>query len=123
MKTRGDHIRKRRLDQGLLQREVGDLIGVDKTTIYNWENGRIEPDIRYLPKIIEFLGYVPFECPDDVFGRLSYFRRIKGLTIDELGALMGRDPKQLSDWLRGKKKPFRGSLESINRFLLEHMSI
>ena len=31
-----------------------------------------------MPKIIEFLGYVPFECPDDPVGKLAYYKRVNG---------------------------------------------
>jgi len=34
LKTLGDHLRKRRLDLNLLQKEVAEIIGVDETTIY-----------------------------------------------------------------------------------------
>ena len=53
----GDHLRKRRLDLGLLQREVAEQIGVDAMTICNWEKQRTVPEIRCMPRIIEFLGY------------------------------------------------------------------
>jgi DNA-binding XRE family transcriptional regulator len=59
LRTIGDHIRKRRLDLGLLQREVALRIGVDKTTVYNWEAGRATPSLRGLPAVIWFLGYDP----------------------------------------------------------------
>ncbi len=55
--TVGNHIRKGRLDLGLLQREVAAEIGVDASSVYNWENGRTEPQLRHLPAIIRFLGY------------------------------------------------------------------
>ena len=57
--TVGNRIRKRRLDLGLLQREVAAEIGVDASSVYNWENGRTEPELRHLPAIIRFLGYDP----------------------------------------------------------------
>jgi hypothetical protein len=72
-----------------------------------------------MPNIIEFLGYVPFECPGDVLGRLSYFK-IKGLSFCDLGKLMGRDPDQLSSWLTHYKKPYPRNLDDINRFLSKH---
>jgi DNA-binding XRE family transcriptional regulator len=56
--TLGDHIRKKRLDLKLQQKEVADIIGVEEATIYNWENNRSSPAIRYLPKIREFLGSI-----------------------------------------------------------------
>jgi transcriptional regulator with XRE-family HTH domain len=116
----GEHIRKRRMDQKLFQRDVAGIIGVTECTINNWENGEIEPETKYIPMIIYFLGYTPFECPGDILGRLSYFKRIKGLTFRGLGELMGRDHEQLADWLRSQKKPNPRNLENINRFLLKH---
>jgi len=53
--------------------------------------------LRHMPKIIEFLGYVPFECPEDMIGRLRYFDLVNGLSYERLGELMGRDPEQLTD--------------------------
>ena len=55
----GDHIRKKRMDLGLLQREVAEIISVTVSSIYNWEHGT-EPELQYNPSIIKFLGYIPF---------------------------------------------------------------
>jgi DNA-binding XRE family transcriptional regulator len=41
LRSIGDHLRKRRLDLGLHQREVAVRIGVDKTTVYKWEAGAV----------------------------------------------------------------------------------
>ncbi len=57
--TIGDHIRRQRLGRKLLQREVADQIGVDTTSVFNWEAGITAPAIGYVPAIIEFLGYNP----------------------------------------------------------------
>jgi len=38
--TWGDHIRKKRLDLDLFQKQAADLMGVDEATVYNWENHR-----------------------------------------------------------------------------------
>jgi len=43
LNTLGDHIRGRRLDLDLFQSDVAEQIGVDPTTICNWENQRIPP--------------------------------------------------------------------------------
>jgi len=116
LKTIGEHIRKRRLDLGLLQIEVAAMIGVTESTVCNWEHGT-EPELIHIPKIIEFLGYVPFECPEDTVGRLKYFKQVKGLSYEKLGALMGRDPEQLTDWLRGRHKPCCKNIQRIKGFL------
>jgi DNA-binding XRE family transcriptional regulator len=52
-------VKKRRLDLGLLQKEVAEKIGPDPWTIANWEKGKTEPGARIIPAIIGFLGYDP----------------------------------------------------------------
>ncbi|MBI5188936.1 MAG: helix-turn-helix transcriptional regulator [Nitrospirae bacterium] len=71
----GEHIRKKRLDLGLTQLEVAKIIGVKESTVWNWEHGR-EPELKHMPKIIEFLGFVPFKCPEDPIGKLRYFKLV-----------------------------------------------
>jgi transcriptional regulator with XRE-family HTH domain len=56
LKTIGDHIRKRRLDLGLLQREVAERVRSDVMTILNWEKNRTKPKARHMPAIRAFLG-------------------------------------------------------------------
>jgi len=46
LKILEDHIRKRRLDQGLTQRQVAGIIGVNKGTIGNWETNATQPTVH-----------------------------------------------------------------------------
>ncbi len=92
------------------------MIGVTVSSIYNWEHGT-EPELRCLPAIIRFLGYVPFECPGDSLGRLRYFKLINGLSYERLGALMNRDPEQLTDWMSNGVKPCKKNFAKIKEFL------
>ena len=115
-RTIGDHIRKRRIDLGLFQRQAAEKIGVSEASVYNWERG-IEPELRHMPKVIRFLGYVPFPCPEDLIGRLKHFKLVNGLSYERLGAAMGRDPEQLTDWMSGRMRPSRKNLEKIRNFL------
>ena len=71
--TIGDHIRKKRMDLGLIQREVAEIIGVTESSIWNWKHG-VEPEQHHNPKIIKFLGDIPFDCPDDTVGRLAWYK-------------------------------------------------
>lgn len=57
--TYGDHIRKKRLDLNLLQKEVAEILHVTEDTITGWESGRSNPMTHYIPRIISFLGYSP----------------------------------------------------------------
>jgi len=104
------------MDLGLLQREVAEIIGVTESSIWNWEHGT-EPELQYNPSIIKFLGYIPFDCPDDTVGRLAWYKRAMGMNLDNLGEAMGRDPEQLSDWLNGRHYPFRKNRDRIELFL------
>ncbi len=104
------------MDLGMLQREVAAKIGVTESSVYNWEQGT-EPELVHIPKIIEFLGYVPFECPDDLLGRLRYFKTVNGMSFERLGAAMGRDPEQLVDWMSNGMRPCKRNMESIKAFL------
>lgn len=47
---------KTRLDRGLTQEQVSVAFGVTECSVTNWELCRTEPEIRYYPKIIEFIG-------------------------------------------------------------------
>lgn len=107
---------------GLLQIEVARLIGVTESTVWNWEHGT-EPELIHIPAILDFLGYVPWGCPDDPVGRLAYFKKVNGLSLRRLGALMGRDPEQLTDWLSGRVKPCKGNIQRIMDFLCNRKEI
>jgi DNA-binding XRE family transcriptional regulator len=96
--TLGDHLRRRRLELGLHQKDVAAQIGVTASTIWNWEHGwTIDP--RYIPRVIDFLGFNPIPCPDDLLERVAWYKQVNGLTLKQLGAEMGRDPEQVADWL------------------------
>lgn len=118
--TIGEHIRKRRMDLGLFQREVAGKIGVSEASVRNWER-ETEPELIYIPRIIELLGYVPFKCPEDVLGRLRYYKLINGLSYVRLGKVMGRDPEQLTDWLSNRIQPCKKNVQFLNRFLEKNL--
>jgi DNA-binding XRE family transcriptional regulator len=42
-KTLGEYIRKWRMEKGLFQKDLANMIGVDETTIVNWEKGKTKP--------------------------------------------------------------------------------
>jgi DNA-binding XRE family transcriptional regulator len=55
-RTLGERIRKWRLEQGLFQRDLAKIIGVDEMTIVNWEKGRTKPTKKNWERIKEILG-------------------------------------------------------------------
>jgi transcriptional regulator with XRE-family HTH domain len=114
--TLGDHLRRRRLELGLYQKDIAEQIGVTASTIWNWEHGW-SIDWRYLPRVINFLGFNPIPCPENPLEQLAWYKQVNGLTFEELGTEMGRDPEQLADWLSGRHTPCRRNREEIEQFL------
>ncbi len=101
-------MRKRRLDLKLLQRQVALILGVEEVTIWNWENNHSSPQLHYIPRIIKFLGYVPFDNQPKTLGeRIVNYRRLSGITQKELANYLGVDPTTLARWERGKSQPLK----------------
>jgi transcriptional regulator with XRE-family HTH domain len=50
-------------------------------------------------------------------GRLAWYKRVHGMTLDDLGEVMNRDPEQLSDWLNGRHHPLKKNRMKIDQFL------
>jgi transcriptional regulator with XRE-family HTH domain len=104
LKTLGDHIRKRRLNLGLLQKQVAAQIGVDETTIYNWESNATSPQIHVLPQVMRFLSYNPLPAPESLAGRLLLTRKALGPTQKEMAERLGIDATTLARLERGKSR-------------------
>jgi DNA-binding transcriptional regulator YiaG len=58
-KTIGEHIRKRRMDLKMTQKELSKQFGVSEDTITYWEVGRSKPQKKFYSRIISFLKYTP----------------------------------------------------------------
>jgi hypothetical protein len=54
-------------------------LGVDKTSVFNWE-ANTSPEIRYMPAIIDFLGYDPLPAAKGWGERLVRRRTTLGMT-------------------------------------------
>jgi transcriptional regulator with XRE-family HTH domain len=115
--TLGDHIRKRRLGLKMLQKDVAEQLGVDKTSIFNWESNTSTPAVRYMPAIIDFLGHDPRPQPNTVAGRLIRQRTSQGLSQKEAAGRIGVGPGTLARWERGEREPSGEFLLRLNQFL------
>ena len=107
VKTLGDHIRRRRLDLGLMQRTVAHQLGVREETVGLWENGLARPLPRHYGNIVRFLGYDPEPGGQTVAGRLRAVRRRLGLSQAEFAAKVGLDEGSVCRWESGSRQPSR----------------
>ena len=98
----GEHIKKRRLELGLTQKEAGKHLGVTSFTVTNWEHGLRKPAIQHLPAICQFLGYDPEPPTPSTFAEwLVAKRRQFGWTQRVAAKKLGVDPSTWSAWEHG----------------------
>jgi DNA-binding XRE family transcriptional regulator len=117
LNTLGDHLRKRRLDLGLLQKRVAEDIGVNTLTICNWESNKSTPFIRYIPKIIRFLGYNPLPTGRTLAEKLNAARKVLGVSQKALAKSLGVDESTLRSWEAERHHPTERSSKTIQAFL------
>ncbi|GAF89587.1 unnamed protein product [marine sediment metagenome] len=97
---------------------MAESLGVHETTIYNWETHRRSPSLRFLPRIVEFLGYVPCDSRSGTLGkRIVASRRLLGLTQKELARRLGVDPSTLGRWERDEARPSKELSARLDGFV------
>lgn len=97
-------MRSERLKRGIEQKDVGILLGVTESTVWNWENGRSSPPVHQCKRIIGFLGFDPFERRGLFSEELIAFRRTRGLRIKEAASFASVDP---ATWSNSEKEEGR----------------
>jgi transcriptional regulator with XRE-family HTH domain len=85
-------LRAKRINLGLFQKEVAARIGVDTATVTNWELGNTEPEERFIPALIGFLGYNPLPAPKSLVEAVRRERLTRGWSVAALAARAGVDP-------------------------------
>lgn len=102
----GYQIRKRRLELKLEQSDLAELFGVSHNVVGNWERNEAMPNSKHRPKLVQFLGPVPWEIDQSTFGgKLEHARLLKGLSMDELAKLIGVKKAKISRLERNVFKP------------------
>jgi len=72
--TIGDHIRKKRLDLEIKRKDFVKLMGVGKKTVDGWELRGATPQSENMKRIIDFLGYVPYDPIQPLSKRIVIWR-------------------------------------------------
>lgn len=102
--TIGDHIRQIRTKKKLFQREVAQIIGVKTSTLENWERNRTKPLLEKLPRIFDFLGYVPehYRSSKRLQSPIFQYRAKHGLGVKVMADLLGVDKSTIFSWETGR---------------------
>ena len=117
--TIGEKLKNRRIELGLLQKDVANVIGVCEVSITLWENNRNEPSIIYCPKIIQFLGYVPFEVDTSTLGgQIKLYRYVHGLSQEELAIKLKVNESTIFHYEKNKHKPSSKTLKKIKGLII-----
>ncbi len=90
------------MDLGLSREEVGRTLGVKAHTMALWELGLHHVSIKYLPAVIQFLGFDPTPEVTSLSERLRIVRRRLGVSQRELAKRFGMDPKTIREWELGR---------------------
>ncbi len=114
----GEKIRNRRIELSLLQKEAAKIIGVTEDCITLWENNRSKPSVKYYPKIIQFLGYVPFDLDISRLGdKIKLYRFLNGLSQEELAVKLGINESTVFHYEKNGHKPSAKMLQIIQSLI------
>ena len=120
LKTLGDHLRKVRLDRGLSQPNVADVLKVSTDMVTCWELNRNQPTAKFAKVIIDFLGYLPFKSDGHSFGKKLYFARlITGKTQKLIAKELGCDESNLRHIELNRRTPHGKTKEKIQVYILD----
>ena len=123
LKTWGDHLLKRRLELKLFQREVAQLLGVNETSVYDWERYRTDPMVHLIPRITQFLGYTPPLFNGKTTGeKIIDYRRVRGMSQRKLAITLKVDPGTLGRWERDESLPTGKLKTRLEPFFTEILS-
>jgi transcriptional regulator with XRE-family HTH domain len=107
-------IKARRLDLKLTKQAISLRLNV---AIYLWEKNRIKPSLALIPRIIEFLGYDPFEAVhENLLDSIKNLRRLYGLSQKKLAGSLGIDPSTVGAWERAENQPSKPLLDKLVLF-------
>jgi DNA-binding transcriptional regulator YiaG len=110
-------LNRRRLDLGLLWRDVAREIGTGATNVANWSKGHSKPGLEFWPRVIQFLGYDPRPPATSLGDRLTQRREGQGLSQKELACALEVDPNTLARWERKQRVPTGKFRVRVDRFL------
>ncbi len=93
------------------------IFGVTECCVTNWELRRSEPEIRYYPQIIAFIGYCPYVPTTHLVEQVKAIRCALGMSQEQLAKILQVDESSLASWERHDHQPVRKSQQILRSFL------
>lgn len=94
------------------------MVGAAEASVVRWELYPAVPTAQFLPKIIEFLGYCPYDPTWGPGETLAAARQYCGITQEALARLVGVDPGTLARWERNERRPLRLCRKRLDEVLM-----
>ncbi len=115
-KTLGEHLKKRRRELGLLQREAAEQMEIDTWAHLNWEKDKTVPvAARFRPVLGS--SAMPMPEPTTLAKRLEAKRRTLGATFEQVARYLGWDPGTLTRYLNGTWRIPGDRMAALERLL------
>jgi DNA-binding XRE family transcriptional regulator len=114
----GEHLKKRRMELGLFQRQAAVQLGICQFTYIGWETGKKKPFTHSYARIVGFLGYDPMPVPATLGERIKAKRRELGMTQKQLADLFGWDEATVFRYERNEWVPKGQRLQRLEAFLI-----
>ena len=118
--TVGELIKKKRLEQGLTQKQLGERAKIAEPTIRRYELGKLNPKYETIQKIAAALGVNPLELFPQYSKELaSQGQRLqesiiaKNMSIDQLAEKSNVAVKDIEDYVNGIKAPNFYAIQEI----------
>ena len=103
----GDHIRAKRLTDGLRVIELAQILNTIPENITNWEQGHNKPKINLMAAIIDYLNYCPLESTQPKsLGQLVKLKRFyAGVSSIHLANILDIDQSTVLRWENSDQDP------------------
>jgi transcriptional regulator with XRE-family HTH domain len=116
IKSLGDHLKVRRLDLSLTQKQVAARMAVDPDSIRNWEAGRTSIEVRNYPALIAFLGHNPLPDAATCGQMIRRERMTRGWSRRQLALAAGVDEatvRRIEEDVRGTAQKCRTRVTAV----------
>ena len=91
----GQRIKRFRINQGLTQEQFGELFGVSKAVVNNWEHNRNFPNKPNLKRVADYMGATPDDLVINTFDCEVWINFGEGQLPKLLGAFRYRPEAEL----------------------------
>jgi transcriptional regulator with XRE-family HTH domain len=102
---------------GIRQQDLAPVLGATEESLRHWELDQHEPEARFLPAIIRWLGYNPLPEPRTRGGAIRRERMSRGLSMRELAIAAGVDEETLAGVEADRPRMFLQPIFTILSFL------